>query len=153
MAGGTVVLGELVAGPALLVMGLVAGKAAQKGLEKAYTNRAEAVQIAAQFNTASLQCETIRRRTYMFYNLLARLDSYFMPLIHRMGDIVKIEGDDYSQYSAESKTVIVSCASVAVSIKSVLDTPLLTDDGLLTDASEETATNIEGFLKNMRIPY
>ena len=152
MAGGTVVLGGLVAGPALLVMGLVAGKAAQKGLEKAYTNRAEAIQIAAQLNTASLQCETIRRRTYMFYNLLARLDSYFMPLIHRMGDIVKIEGDDYSQYSAESKTVIASCASVAVSIKSVLDTPLLTDDGLLTDASEETATNIEGFLKNMRVP-
>ena len=89
----------------------------------------------------------------MVFNLLARLDSYFMPLIHRMGDIVKIEGDDYSQYSAESKTVIASCASVAVSIKSVLDTPLLTDDGLLTDASEETTTNIEGFLKNMRIPY
>ena len=153
MAGGTVVLGGLVAGPALLVMGLVAGKAAQKGLEKAYTNRAEAIQIAAQLNTASLQCETIRRRTYMFYNLLARLDSYFMPLIHRMGDIVKIEGDDYSQYSAKSKAVVASCASVAVSIKSVLDTPLLTDDGLLTDASEETATNIEGFLKNMRIPY
>ena len=153
MAGGTVVLGGLVAGPVLLIMGLVAGKAAQKGLEKAYTNRAEAVQIAAQFNTASLQCETIRRRTYMFYNLLARLDSYFMPLIHRMGDIVKIEGDDYSQYSAESKTVIASCASVAVSIKSVLDTPLLTDDGLLTDASEGTATNIEGFLKNLKIAY
>lgn len=153
MAGGAAVLGGLVAGPALLVMGLVAGKSAQKGLEKAYTNRAEAVQIAAQLNTASLQCETIRRRTYVFYNLLARLDSYFMPLIYRMRDIVKVEGDDYSQYSAESKKVIASCASVAVSIKSVLDTPLLTDDGLLTDASEETTTNIEGFLKNMRIPY
>lgn len=48
MAGGTAVLGGLVAGPALLVMGLVAGKAAKKGLEKAYTNRAEAVQIAAR---------------------------------------------------------------------------------------------------------
>ena len=36
MAGGTAVLGGLVAGPALLVMGLVAGKAAKKDLEKAY---------------------------------------------------------------------------------------------------------------------
>ena len=153
MAGGTAVLGGLVAGPALLVMGLVAGKAAKKGLEKAYTNRAEAVQIAAQLNTASLQCETIRRRTYVFYNLLARLDSYFMPLIYKMSDIVKAEGDDYSCYSADSKKIIASCASVAVSIKSVLDTPLLTDDGLLTEASEGTATNIEGFLKNLKIPY
>lgn len=134
-------------------MGLVAGKAAKKDLEKAYTNRAEAVQIAAQLNTASLQCETIRRRTCVFYNLLARLDSYFMPLIYQMSDIVKTEGDDYSCYGADSKKIIASCASVAVSIKSVLDTPLLTDDGLLTDASEGTATNIEGFLKNLKIPY
>ena len=77
-----------------------------------------------------------------------------MPLIYQMSDIAKAEGDDdYSCYSADSRKIIASCASVAVSIKSVLDTPLLTDDGLLTDASEGTATNIEVFLKNLKIPY
>ena len=151
MAGGTAVLGGLVAGPALMVMGFVAGHAAKKDLEKASTNKAEAVQIAAQLNTASLQCETIRRRTYIFYNLLARLDTYFLPMIYKMEDIFQAEGDDYRQYSAESRKVIASCASIAVSIKSVLDTPILTDDGLLTNESEATATNIEGFLQNMRI--
>lgn len=153
MAGGTAVLGGLVAGPALMVMGLVAGNAAKKNLEKAYTNRAEAIQIASQLNVAGLQCETIRRRTYMFYNLLARLDTYFLPLIYKMEDIVANEGEDYRVYSADSKKVIASCASVAVSVKSVLDTPLLTDDGLLTEESEGTATNIEGFLNNMRISF
>jgi len=151
MAGGTAVLGGLVAGPALMVMGFVTGHAAKKDLEKAYTNRAEALQIAAQLNTAALQCETIRRRTYMFYNLLARLDSKFLPMIYKMEDIFAAEGDDYRQYSVDSKKAIASCASIAVSIKTVLDTPILTDDGLLTDASETTATNIEGFLKNLRI--
>ena len=53
----------------------------------------------------------------------------------------------------ESKKAIASCASVAVSVKSVLDTPLLTDDGLLTEESEGTASSIEGFLNNMRISY
>jgi len=153
VAGGTAVLGGLVAGPALMVMGLVAGNAAKKNLEKAYTNRAEALQIASQLEAAGLQCETIRRRTYMFYNLLARLDTYFLPLIYKMEKIVETEGDDYRSYSADSKKVIASCASVAISVKSVLDTPLLTDDGLLTDESEGTASNIEGFLNNMRISY
>ena len=153
MAGGTAVLGGLVAGPALMVMGLVAGNAAKKNLEKAYTNRSEAIQIASQLNVAGLQCETIRRRTYIFYNLLARLDTYFLPLIYKMEDVVANEGEDYRAYSADSKKAIASCASVAVSVKSVLDTPLLTDDGLLTEESEGTATNIEGFLNNMRISF
>ena len=153
MAGGTAVLGGLVAGPALMVMGLLAGNAARKNLDKAYTNRAEAIQIASQLNVAGLQCETIRRRTYMFYNLLARLDTYFLPLIYKMEDIVASEGEDYRNYSAESRKVVASCASVAVSVKSVLDTPLLTDDGLLTEESEQTASNIEGFLGNMKIKF
>lgn len=64
-----------------------------------------------------------------------------------------MEGDDYRAYRSDSKKVIASCASVAVSVKSVLDTPLLTDDGLLTDESEKSATNVEGFLQSMRISY
>lgn len=153
MAGGVAVLGGLVAGPTLAVMGLVAGNAAKKNLEKAYTNKAEAVQISSQLNVAGLQCETIRRRTYMFYNLLARLDTYFLPLIYKMEDIFEKEGDDYSKYPEESKKVIASCVSIAVTIKSVLDTPLLTDDGLLTEESAGKATNIESFLNNMQISY
>ena len=89
----------------------------------------------------------------MFYNLLARLDAYFLPLIYKMENIVKNEGYDYQKYSKESQGIISSCVSIAVSVKSVLDTPLLTDDGLLTDESEETVANIETFLKNVEINY
>ena len=149
MAGGAMVLGGLVAGPALLVMGLVAGKAADKNLDQAKINRLEAVQLAEQLDTASKQCEAIRRRTYMFYNLLARLDSYFLPCIYRMEDIVKTEGYDYSCYSSESKKAIASCVSIAVSIKSVLDTQLLTDDGLLTDESAGVVVNTEEFVNKL----
>lgn len=151
MAGGTAVLGGLVAGPALLVMGFVAGAAAKKSLEQAKTNRFEAVQLAEQLDTASKQCEAIRRRTYMFHNLLARLDSYFLPFIYKMEDIVKTEGDDYSKYSEDSKKCISSCVSIAVSIKAVLDTQILTDDGLLTDESSNTLVSTQEFIDRLAI--
>ncbi len=149
MAGGTMVLGGLVAGPALLVMGFVAGAAAKKSLDQAKTNRLEAVQLAEQLNTMSKQCEAIRRRTYMLHNLLARLDSYFLPFIYKMEDIVKTEGDDYSKYSEDSKKCIASCVSFALSIKGILDTQILTDDGLLTDESQKTVVDTEEFVKNV----
>ena len=72
----------------------------------------------------------------MFYNLLARLDAYFLPLVYKLEDIFKEEGDDYRQYKPESKKAVASCASIAVTIKSVLDTPLLTEEGALTEESE-----------------
>ena len=143
MAGGTVVLGGIVAGPALLVMGAFAGKAAEKKLDQAYENQAEAEKVAAELDAGSLQCASIRRRTYVIYNLLARLDSYVMPLVYQMEDIVKAEGDDYRDYKSESKKVIAQAASVAGSIKAVLDTPLLNEAGELTEASAKIVENIK----------
>ena len=149
MAGGAAVLGGLVAGPALMIVGFVVDAAASKKLEQALTNQAEAQKVTEELNTGSLQCEAIRRRTYMFYNLLARLDARFLPLIYKMEDIIKNEGDDYRNYSDESKKAIASCASIAVTIKSILDTPLLTDDGLLTGESETTVNLVQQKIEQM----
>ena len=146
MAGGAAVLGGLVAGPALLVMGIITGANAGKGLENAKARAAEADVICEQLETGVVQCISIRRRTYMFHNLLARLDAFFRPLIHAMEDVVTKEGTDYSTYSVESRKIIASAAATAVSIKTVLDTPILTADGSITDESEMVTTKL---LQNM----
>ncbi len=151
IAGGTVILGGLVAAPAIAVIGFVAKAVADKKMDEARISRAQAYEYAAQMGVAALQCEAIRRRTYLFYNLLARLDTKFLPLIYQMEDIVRNEGDDYGKYCAASKAVIASCASVAVTAKSILDTPILNDDGVLTDASKETSGTVESFLNNMKV--
>ena len=133
------VLGGLVAGPALMVLGLVAGSAASKELDKAKTNQAEAIKLAEELSTASALCDAIRRRTYLFHNLLARLDARLLPLVLDLEDVLAKEGDDYRLYSDAAKKAVASCASTAVTVKTILDTPLLTDDGLLTDESEKVA--------------
>ena len=137
MAGGTAVLGGLVAGPALMVMGFVVGAQADKKVQYALANKAEADKIVESLELASDKCRAIRRRTNMYYNLLAHLDSYFLPLIWEMEDVTKNEGFDYSVYKPESKKIIASALSSAGSIKVVLDTPILSKDGELTDKSAE----------------
>jgi len=142
MAGGTAVLGGLVAGPALLVMGVITGVTAEKCLEDAKKHAAEADVICEQLESGVIQCIGIRRRTYMFHNLLARLDAHFLPLIHAMEEVVANEGTNYAAYKPESKRIIASVASTAVSIKAILDTPILTADGTLTNESKTVEDKI-----------
>ena len=144
MAGGMMVLGGLVAGPALLVMGLVTGAKSQEKLEYALANKAQADEVVESLNAAAYQCSAIRRRSYMFYSLLAHLDSYFLEQIWKMQDIVATEGVDYRAYKPESKKCIAAAASTACTIKAVLDTPILTQEGELTDASEKMVEEIGG---------
>ena len=58
-------------------------------------------------------------------------------------NITPIAADNKNQ---DSKKAIAFCASIAVSIKAVLDTPLLTEEGTLTDKSEETVAATAEFL-------
>lgn len=137
MAGGTVVLGGLVAGPALLVMGIITGAKAGKSLQDAYANDAKADEICEELKNASEQCIAIRRRCYMFYTLLAKLDAYLYPLNQQLKNIIENEGIDYSIYSADSKKSVAALVATVGSIKSVLDTTLLTEAGDLTEESEK----------------
>ena len=142
VAGGTAVLGGLIAGPALAVMGLVVGAKTDEKLDKALQNKAQSDEIVASLSTASVQCSAIRRRTNMFYNLLAHLDTYMYPLVLQMEDVFNAEGDDYSKYKPESQKIIAEAAQTVMTIKAVLDTPILTQEGELTEESEKVTKMI-----------
>lgn len=146
MAGGAIVLGGLVAGPALLVMGMVTGSKAGAELEHAKASLAEAKTVCEEMIAGGDECIAIRRRSYMLYNLLCRLDSRIIPLLFNMESIINEEGVDYSQFKEDSKNVIAEAASLAATIKAVIDTPILKEDGSLTD---ESKLMLDATLKDM----
>ncbi|MBR0384957.1 MAG: hypothetical protein IJI05_00245, partial [Erysipelotrichaceae bacterium] len=146
MAGGTLVLSSLVAGPALLVMGLITDAKAQEKVNDALANKAEADEITEALRASAEQCIAVRRRTNMLYTLLTYLDSNLLPLVWQMEDIVKSEGYDYSKYSDDSKKTVAMAASTVVTVKTILDTPILNEDGSLTVESGEVSDRIGNIL-------
>ena len=135
---GTIVLGSLVAGPALIVLGIAFDAAAQKNLEKALGDLAKARVTAEQLSTVGVACVGIARRSSMFSKLLRELDTIFVTLISQLEFIVSARGTDYAQYSEYEQKRVAMAVSLAGAIKRILDTPILDTKGGLTRQSELT---------------
>ena len=102
-------------------------------MDNAKANVATANETCAELELGAVQCMQIRRTVNSYYNLLARLDTYLLPLVFSMENILATEGNDYRQYTQESKKVIASAASSAVTISNVMNVSILTAEGELTD--------------------
>ncbi len=147
VTGGITVLGGLVAGPALAVMGFVVGAKAKANRDKAYSNLAEARKFCEEVRTLQAVCRGIRMRANMFEYLLVRLDTLLQPLVYNINEIINTTGTDYFKYSKEQKDTIAAALSLVGAVKSVLDTPVLTEDGTLTKESETLLENVSGILE------
>jgi len=119
------------------------GSKASENLNNARNNYAEAKELAEELLTAAALCHSIRRRSYMFERLLIRLDALFFPLVYGMETIIAQKGDDWNSFSNEDKHTVAAAASIAKAIKTVLNTPILTEDGKLTDESAQVAEEIK----------
>ncbi|MCI8645669.1 MAG: hypothetical protein HFE76_02475 [Firmicutes bacterium] len=137
MAGGTAVLDGLVAGLALAVLGVVVGAKASANLDKAYSNLSKAREFQEEMDTASILCIGIRKRASMFNRFLISLNSIFEPLIYEMTQIIEKRGADFRNFSEDEKKVVAEAMAMAGAIKSILDTPILDEDGNLTPESDK----------------
>lgn len=143
MAGGMAVVGGLVAAPALAVLGLFMGSSASKNLDNARSNRAKARQFSEEMEAAAVLCNGIRRRAYMFERLLIRLHINLQMANTSLRSAISTYGTDYRRFSQDAKKATATAASLAKAVKTILDTPILTEDGKLTPESLSTANEIQ----------
>ena len=146
IAGGTAVLGGLVAGPAIAVMGFMMDAKADKNLDIAKSKRAKAEKAEAEMKLAGDACRAIGKRADMFRDLISQVDTLFRPLIEKMEAVVKEKGRDYRDYGEEEKKTIAMALATAGAVKAVLDTPILTKEGAVTEESLTAYERVEAFL-------
>ena len=135
VAGGMAVLGGMVAAPALLVIGLVSDSKASAKLDTAKANLAEAKTIAEGLKNMEIMAYAISRRAQMFNRLLMKLDSYLAPLIYEMENIIATKGRDFSKFDENEQETIAKAVSLVKSVKTILDTPIIDDNGGVTEQS------------------
>lgn len=147
-AGGATVLGGLVSGPSLAIMGFVVGAKSKENKNKAYANYADARSFEEEMHTVRVRCKAIRMRANMYERLLIKLDAILAPLQYELEAIINEVGTDYSTYSEEQKKTVAATLATVAAIKAVIDTPILTEDGNLTDESETIPQSVTDVLKN-----
>ena len=142
VAGGMAVLGGMVAAHALLVIGLVSDSKASAKLDTAKANLAEAKTIAEGLKNMEIMAYAISRRAQMFNRLLMKLDSYLAPLIYEMENIIATKGRDFSKFDENEQETIAKAVSLVKSVKTILDTPIIDDNGGVTEQSLLIVQNI-----------
>ena len=136
MAGGMAVLGGAVLGPALLIGSFVAYTKAEKALNEAKSYRAKARQFEAECENVCSLCKAVAERAGQIKGVLVKLDKLLVNGNEHMVNIIEKAGTDWNSYSEHDKKIIAGVAMTAKTLKVILDTPLMYEDGSLSQESE-----------------
>lgn len=135
VAGGMAVLGGAVLGPALLIGSFVAYAKADEALNKAKSYRAKAKQFEAECENVCSLCKAVTERAEQIKDVLVKLDKMLVNGNKNMVSIIENEGTDWNSYSDQDKRIIAGVAMTAKTLKVILDTSLMHEDGSLSQES------------------
>lgn len=150
MALGTVVLGGLVAGPALAIGGMIMSSQAKKKLNEANGIYAEAKAMKKEMELAGTALDAMAVRAEQITGLLDKLNYYFIQSIANMKSVIQCEGTSWKDYSESSKYNIFASVKLAQAIKTMLDTSLINEEGKLTLQSKKALSDGKRFIENMK---
>lgn len=151
IAGGTAVLGGIVAAPVLVVMGSYAKSKAKTALHKAKSNYAKAEAFSENCKNAISLMNAIKKRAGQITDLSRRLDTLLGQEVEKMSANLREAGTtDFKKLPENVQEQIGVTVQLAALVKRVvIDTPLLTEEGLLAPQSEQVVPQARQMLSEM----
>lgn len=142
MAGGTMVLGSIVAGPALAIFGHILGNKGEEALNNARSNLEQALTIRDQSILMVDKLEAIEQITSLANTTFSNVNSRLRRAVNNLKDVIENYGDDYRSFSSENREVVFRSVKLAQLIKAMIDTPILDKDGNLVLSTEKRVREI-----------
>lgn len=128
MAGGTAVLGGIVAGPILLAAGMIAASKAEKARADAYSNLKGAEVEVENLNAATLMADNMKAFAKSLTKVLIALESNLAGILTKLASIVT-SSTDFRTYSQHEQIQVHMSFLIAVSMKDLINLSIMTKDG------------------------
>ena len=149
MAGGTAVLGGIIAAPVLLVGGIVLASKAEEALAEARSNLRKAETAAEAMETAVVAARAISRKASDVRKVLHTLQiGYLDDALVEFKQLVSTN-EDYRTYDLKQKHLVARTTALAKTAYSVAKAPLFDEDGVVTTEIRKALRDANKFLKTI----
>lgn len=143
IAGGTMVLGVMVAGPALLLFGSIFGAKASKRLSEAKANMEKARTFKTEVDCICQKLTLIQKVTTTASDILSILRNRLRNSNASIEKTIQENGVDFSRYDDRNKAVVFTGVKYAQLVKAIIDTPILNENGEIMAKASITLSEIE----------
>lgn len=149
VAGGMCVLGGLVAAPALAILGGVMSSKANEKLEQARAHKSKAMEYKEEMKVVRTVCNAIQQRAEMFSDLLNTLYKIFDSRYSDIINVMKLRNYNFESFSSPEKNDLMCCCALVKAIKTIIDTPILMQDGSLSKDAVAVSENIQNLISEI----
>lgn len=137
MAGGMMVLGGIVAGPALAIFGHILGSKGETALNEAKSNMEQARTLAQEAELMVTKLKAIEKVTTLANSTFSKISSHLRRAVGDLKRIIEQEGEDFQAFSDDSKAAVFRAVKFAQLLKAMIDTPILDEAGNLVLSTEK----------------
>ena len=153
VAGGTMVLGGIVVGPALAVGGFFLAGKSEEALSEAIKYENETKQAIERMNRGKAVLSAINLRIQEIIEITTKVNiklseniKYLKDIDKKLGGKKEYETKDLNE--SDLKTLYITF-SLAKSLKSILEVPILNNDGNVSDKSKKTCYEVKTTMEKL----
>lgn len=143
MAMGAMVLGGIVAGPALAIFGHIVGNKGEQALNNAYSNLEQARTISERATLMCSQLAAIQDVTALANGTFSKITGLLRQSVRGLKTVIDTNGDNYQKFSTECRESVFRSVKFAQLLKAMIDTPILDKDGNLVLTTKERVQEME----------